>query len=558
MFPFVLLLEGSRNPATTSPAFARTDPTHYTMPIDYSKWDRIELSDDSDIEVHPNVDKKSFIKWKQRDIHEKRHQRNVEIKTMLVQLTMYTKLNARVDRLLQDLADGELLSDESITKNLAVHFDPAERFDYDKLKAQQGDGLRKGLRDLTFDPAEIADMPPYNEMVEDLFTQIKQDHPETAHDPRLLREKLVEHRRRIDDLLLTQAIKLDELLYQKLLLISSDDYHTGFDRLFLNKDAEEDLAPAPVPAKAPAKAEPTSQEPAKASAALPKAATPAAPSAPATSAAPAAAAPETRSESAPASAEPAKSAKSDQELYDELTVFPATAEFAKIPARDLAKSAEYLIKHPSICTEHQKDSLVMTAFDLQLAGDTAGAKQVVHQSLLLQYVAQLAGERSTKDTTIRAVKLFFSKLLEDGLPAKKAFLQDVDNTTRHIVGRCEVLQQEQQADGDGEQLIQLKALDDSTTLEVNQPEPGTPAHDVFVSKLSPEMQAAVLSGSLDAVNKVFASMSVEDAEQVLGVFEECNVIGISGVLENEQDFEQLKNEYNESAQGAHPIVDEVD
>ncbi|KAA8564058.1 hypothetical protein EYC84_012047 [Monilinia fructicola] len=27
------------------------------MPINYSKWDALELSDDSDVEVHPNVDK---------------------------------------------------------------------------------------------------------------------------------------------------------------------------------------------------------------------------------------------------------------------------------------------------------------------------------------------------------------------------------------------------------------------------------------------------------------------------------------------------------------------
>ena len=46
--------------------------------LNYSKWDNLELSDDSDVEVHPNVDKKSFIRWKQRDIHEKREVRKME------------------------------------------------------------------------------------------------------------------------------------------------------------------------------------------------------------------------------------------------------------------------------------------------------------------------------------------------------------------------------------------------------------------------------------------------------------------------------------------------
>lgn len=46
--------------------------------LNYSKWDNLELSDDSDIEVHPNVDKQSFIRWKQRDIHEKREMRKIQ------------------------------------------------------------------------------------------------------------------------------------------------------------------------------------------------------------------------------------------------------------------------------------------------------------------------------------------------------------------------------------------------------------------------------------------------------------------------------------------------
>jgi cell division cycle protein 37 len=49
------------------------------MPLDYSKWDKLELSDDSDIEVHPNVDKRSFIKWKQESIHMEREQRRQKI-----------------------------------------------------------------------------------------------------------------------------------------------------------------------------------------------------------------------------------------------------------------------------------------------------------------------------------------------------------------------------------------------------------------------------------------------------------------------------------------------
>ena len=150
----------------------------FNMPIDYSKWDKIEISDDSDVEVHPNVDKKSFIRWKQRDIHEKRMQRNIEIKSILVQLTMYAKLNERVDYLLELLSPEQMLNNELVMSTLNAKFDPHEKFDYEKLIASKGDTLRKGLQDLKFDKEEIENTPAYNEMIEDLFIQIKEDHPD--------------------------------------------------------------------------------------------------------------------------------------------------------------------------------------------------------------------------------------------------------------------------------------------------------------------------------------------------------------------------------------------
>lgn len=503
---------------------------HFTMPIDYSKWDRIELSDDSDIEVHPNVDKKSFIKWKQRDIHEKRQQRNIEIKASLVQLTMYAKLNERVDYLINNLLTAELLDDQKIKAVLDAGFNPAERFDYEKLKSERGDSLRKGLKDLTFDQAEVNNSPPYNEMIEDLFTQIKEDHPETAKDGENLKAELQAHRAKIDDVLLKQTIKLDDLLYQKSLLISSDDYHTGFDRSFLNKDNDDDgeQAQSHTEKQAALPAEKPKSEPSKV----------------------------TTVETINSPAQ-----KSEAEIFDELKVLPATEEFSKIEASDLRKSADFLIKHTSICTEHQKDSLIMTAFDSELLGDSARTAQIVHQSLLLQYVAQLAGQKPSKDVAIKAIKLFFSKLSEKGSPAAVAFKQDVDNTVNHIKTRSKIIQQEQQqqaGDEEEEGLIQLKALDESTELHVNTPAEGTPEYEIFTTKLSAEMQNAIKLSSLDAVNEVFAKMKIEEAEEVLEIFNECGVIGVSGVLENEEEFERLKEQYEGVEEPQLSTVDEVD
>ena len=115
-------------------------------------------------------------------------------------------------------------------------------------------------------------------------------------------------------------------------------------------------------------------------------------------------------------------------------ISPATDEFSKIPATDYTKSAEFLIKHYTICTEQQKDALMMSAFDLQLDNRTETAKQVVHQALLLQYIANLTGNNphAPKDKVINAIKLFFSKISDESTPAHQVFWEDVDRTYAHI------------------------------------------------------------------------------------------------------------------------------
>ncbi|EGW30521.1 uncharacterized protein SPAPADRAFT_63357 [Spathaspora passalidarum NRRL Y-27907] len=522
------------------------------MPIDYSKWDKIELSDDSDIEVHPNVDKQSFIRWKQRDIHEKRAQRNIEIKSILLQLTMYRALNLRVDYLLESLSESQLLDQKLVLQKLDGQFDKNEKFDYEKLKQEKGDELRKGLRDLTFDQSEIENTPCYNEMIDDLFIQIKDDHADAKSDGAKLKGYLQEHRAKIDDVLSKQTIKLDDLLYQKSMLISSDDIHTGFDRSFLNKnDQDEDAEEVPAPAVAPKQTETvTTTETINASSATPSAAAAASSSTPAAASATPAA----------ASATPAAPAAAPADDETDLHLEKATAEFAKIPPKDLTKIADFLIKHTHIISEQQKDALIMTAFDQQLANDSAGALQTIHQSLLLQYISQLAGPHHNRDQAIRAVKLFISKVADEGSPAHTGFMEDVNNTFKHIQTRCEIIKQEQQElnpdEPEGEELIQLRALDEGTELQVNIPAENTPQYEIFKTKLSPEFQAAIMTQSLDEVNKEFAKLKVDEAEKVLEVFNECGVIGITGYLEDEQEFEELKKEYKE--ENAEPVEDVVD
>lgn len=196
------------------------------MPIDYSKWDKIELSDDSDIEVHPNVDKRSFIRWKQQSIHEERAKRNNDIKNLEFQVNMNGRLNQRVDKMLANLKDADLVDREAVRKFLNANFDKTEK--------GEGDNV---------DP----NMPPYNEMVEDLFEQLEINAKKVGANPKdgaVIRKLILEHRQKIDAVTKQAKEKLSQLYKEKASLISSDDIHTGFDKGFVNKKAEAENAAA--------------------------------------------------------------------------------------------------------------------------------------------------------------------------------------------------------------------------------------------------------------------------------------------------------------------------
>ncbi|KAL9608807.1 MAG: hypothetical protein Q9167_006364, partial [Letrouitia subvulpina] len=83
------------------------------MVVNYSKWDALELSDDSDIEVHPNVDKRSFIRAKQNQIHQQRFERRHQITTLKYERIINDGLLLRIDRLLQSLRSHEARVRES-------------------------------------------------------------------------------------------------------------------------------------------------------------------------------------------------------------------------------------------------------------------------------------------------------------------------------------------------------------------------------------------------------------------------------------------------------------
>ncbi|CAJ0630456.1 3322_t:CDS:2 [Entrophospora sp. SA101] len=103
------------------------------MPIDYSKWDRLELSDDDEIECHPNVDKASLIRWKQADIHAKREERRQKIASLKQQISLNDVLLSRIDDMIVKLKkEGEVEGEggdkpPTVDQMIAVLFETVQK-----------------------------------------------------------------------------------------------------------------------------------------------------------------------------------------------------------------------------------------------------------------------------------------------------------------------------------------------------------------------------------------------------------------------------------------------
>lgn len=463
------------------------------MPIDYSKWDKIELSDDSDIEVHPNVDKRSFIKWKQQSIHENRMKRNQDIKNLETQTEMYSCLNKRVDKLLQHLSDQDLVIKENVSKFLNANFDKSEK--------SEGDNV---------DP----DIPSYNEMVEDLFDQLERDAKNEGKDPKdgsLIRQLILKHRKKIDDVTVEAKHKLEELYREKNALISSDDIKPGFDSGFMNKKEtkEEGKLAENLEKVAAAKSDTTSVLPN-----LPQ---------------------------------------QFIEYEDVMQLAPETEEFGKIASSDYAKSESYLLSHMPIISEQQKDALMMKAFEFQMKGDEKSTYRVIHQSELLAYIREIYDMK--KITALvpsemkQVITMFFQRVVRgSNVAGKQSFLQSVQAKFDHVKNRVHIMEQEHQNEQEGVETIQLKSLDDSTELEVNLPnfestDPEEIKRVEAFRKLPKVMQDAVKTRNLDRVNEVFAETPIKEAEEYLDLLNEADIIGVKALLESEADFKELQDQY---------------
>jgi cell division cycle protein 37 len=320
------------------------------MVLDYSKWDALELSDDSDIEVHPNVDKRSFIRAKQAQIHQQREQRRHEIKTLKYERIINDGLLSRIDKLLESLKkheDSSASPDEFIfTTIMEFASNPAE---------DQAPTPPEGV--YTHEPEQ----PKFSQMMSSLVDQVKKEIGDSK--PENLFKAYIQgvngHLEKIQALQKELFAKLAQLEKEEGSKITSDKLHEGFNQSHVARIAEKE--------KAAAKAKESSVE--------------------------------LLNPGAGSSAAKADDEGDDEDPAD-VEISPLAKKFAQLKPGDYKAYLQFISANPEIVAEKETDGLLVEAFNSQLKGQDDYARQCVHQGLLLQYCRSLGRD---------GIQLFFTR-----------------------------------------------------------------------------------------------------------------------------------------------------
>ncbi|KAK4218100.1 Cdc37 N terminal kinase binding-domain-containing protein [Rhypophila decipiens] len=451
------------------------------MPVDYSKWDALELSDDSDIEVHPNVDKRSFIRAKQNKIHQERQQRKNQIETLKYERIINDALIKRISALLASLkahaADAETRNPGEVAFQAVM-----ESAGYLDPKEDQPPPRPAGVHD-----AE-EQLPTYTKMMATLLDQVNKalDEKKIEQDKRYagMVDEIGEHLRKVQDLQAELHKKLAELEKEESRKITSESIHTGFDSSYVNhsKPSESKKDDTKVELLNPSFNPASSSIPPKATTGVAE----------------------------------------DDDV--EMEASPTAKKFAEIKADNPRTSAAFLAEHPEILTEKETDGLLVLAFDAQLSGKDAYAQNCVHQALLLQYCRALGRD---------GVALFFKRITTPGHQARDVFYKDVQDTYLKIRNRTREIRAKEQQDGrdGGVEQIQLHAVEPGTVINIKIPpkdseDPVEKAGREIFESFEPKMQKALETGSLDEVNKVLGDMTVADAEELVGKLGEAGILSL--------------------------------
>jgi cell division cycle protein 37 len=442
--------------------------------------DALELSDDSDIEVHPNVDKRSFIRAKQTQIHAERQQRKVQIETLKYERIINDGLMKRISSLLSSLkAHASEVSAGKRNPGEVAFQAVMESAALTDPKSDQPPPRPAGVHN-SEEP-----LPTYTKMMATLLDQVNKalDEKKVEQDKRYdaMLEEIGEHLTKVTDLQKELLQKLAELEKEEGRKITSEGLRTGFDSSHVTKST-------PSTSSGSGKKDSTSVELLNPNVTV-------------------------DSSGALKDARDKATGASGEDDDDDITTSPLAQEFAKIKSSQYRESLSFLTAHPDILTEKETDGLLVLAFDAELDGRDEMARNCVHQALLIQYCRALGRD---------GVALFFKRISTPGHQAQGVFGKDVQDTYTRIRMRAREINAQRNAEGGeaGVEQIQLQAVEPGTVINITIPGPEEEEARAIFESFKPEMKKALESGKLDEVNKVLGKMKVDEAEDLVAKLSE--------------------------------------
>lgn len=381
----------------------------------------------------------------------------------------------------------------------AAEQDPAKYFADAELSVKVATGDSKKEK-----PELNPQAPPYKIMIESLVEQIitkTSDKPSGERNVFFIAE-IKQHLEKLEKMLADDTVEYHKLVEERSRHILSEDIHTGFDSTMINKNVDKEPVPPPSSSKSTSKTVETTEV------LNPNAV--------------------------------AKPAATEEEDPDEVKASPDALEFGKIKRGNYEAARNFMVQHPWIVSEKEKDGLVMEAFQRQLDGKTAEMEQLVHNALLLQYCATLGRD---------GINMFFSRISQVTHPANEAFLKDVKFTTDHIKERCKVLKENEKKQEEGEDVeqIQLYSVDPNTEITVNVPpedseDPAVQEARRLFEQLDVRLREAAATKSLEAINKVLADMSVPEAEDAVKHLDLAGVLSVEEKIYDATKWEEEKRQ----------------
>lgn len=343
--------------------------------------------------------------------------------------------------------------------------------------------------------------PTYEMMIQSLLEQIinkSSEMTDVKSRTEYFISQLKEHLEKLETMMVNDTKEYNNLVEERSKHILSEDLHTGFDSTMINHDATP-AKPPPAPSSSKSTVQTTEV------------------------------------------LNPGAVAKqSEPENPDDVKASPDALKFGEIKVGDYNAARGFLIQHPWIVNEREKDGLVMEAFEQELAGNTKAMERLVHNSLLIQYCSTLGGD---------GINMFFSRVANKTHPAHEAFLKDVKFTVDHIKTRCQVLRETKEAAEPGEEVeqIQLYSVDPNTEITVNVPPADSEDPEIqearrMFDQLDPRLRDAAATKQLAEINKVLADMSVPEAEEAVKHLDLSGVLSVEEKIYDATKWQEEKRE----------------